>query len=801
MKVSPAEPRFRIAVMPVENRSGTAAPLDEIRASLTGNLQRQGIEVLDDETLEQFRARHRVRYAGGLDTATSEAFKGEIGVDAVLITAVDLYGEQSPPRISLLSRLVATGTRPAILWMDGVGLTGDDSPGLLGLTRIEDPKKLREKAMSRLFGALAAYLGGRKGPDGARKIFQPKSAFRSPVVGKDLRENFVTFEQGRSSGYENAGPARLEVALGAVSGTAVTVEYAITGGTAVRGVNFKGKDGVLTFNPGETAKAIEIGIIENGLNENDKTIEVSLRNPKHALPGAVVMHTYTIINTDPEPTVTFTSAGTRVKENAGPVTVTARISAVSGKDVLVPFAVSGTAKTPADYTITPGPLVIRAGERSAAVTVSPAGNGSREGDRTVVLYLGLPTHATHGKTTMSTVTIINAKPVKAADKGAGTGADGNPDPTVEFTSAGSSGEEKAGVAGLEVALSAASGKVVRVEYAATGGTAIRGKDYALMGNTLTFNPGETKKTIEIDMKNNNVYDDDKTIEVGLKNPQNAVPGSVKTHIYTMVNTTSKPVAAFTVANQRVRKNAGRIIITVELSTVSGKDAIVPFTVGGTADQGKDYTMTPGPLVIKAGMRSAEIAITMKGGVPVETGRTIEVRLAEPSNAQIGSPGVFTLNIAKDTPPVIAIVPFVNVSNKKTAGELVMLHLVKELAKLEDFIIVEPGVVRQHLLSLRIIMYDGASLPDAELLIKNLDADLILTGKVFDYQDNEGAAMTPKVDFSVMIIEKTSRKVIWASKSYNQGDEGVTLFDWGNITTANALATEMVRAVRKMMVAW
>jgi TolB-like protein len=446
--------------------------------------------------------------------------------------------------------------------------------------------------------------------------------------------------------------------------------------------------------------------------------------------------------------------------------------------------------------------VIKAGERSAAVTVSPAANGAREGGGTVVLSMGLPTHATQGKTTMSTVTIIDTEtvPESTADKGVGAGADGALDPTVEFTSAGSSGEEKAGVARLEAALSAASGKVVRVEYAATGGTAIRGKDYALRGNTLTFNPGETKKTIEIDVANNNVYDDDKTVEVSLKNPQNAVPGGAKTHIYTIVNTAPKPRAAFAVANRRVKQNAGRIVIAVELSAVSGKDAIVPFTVGGTAGQGKDYTMTPSPLVIKAGMRSAEIAITLKGDV-VEAGKTVEVRLAESSTVHIGSPGVFSLVIARDTPPVIAIVPFVNVSKKKTAGELVMLHVVKELAKLEDFIIVEPGVVRQHLLSLRIIMYDGGSLPDVELLIKNLDADLVLTGKVFDYQDNEGAAMTPKVDFSVMVIEKTSRKVIWASKSYSQGDDGVTLFDWGTITTANALATEMVRAVRKMMVTW
>jgi hypothetical protein len=144
---------------------------------------------------------------------------------------------------------------------------------------------------------------------------------------------------------------------------------------------------------------------------------------------------------------------------------------------------------------------------------------------------------------------------------------------------------------------------------------------------------------------------------------------------------------------------------------------------------------------------------------------------------------------------------VNVSKKKHAGEIVMLQFVKELSKAEDFTVIEPGVVRQHLLAMRIIMYDGASLPDIEVLINGLDADLILIGKVFDYQDIEAAAGTPKADFSVMLVEKTSGKIIWASKSYNQGDDGVTLFDWGNITTASTMVSEMVRAVRSMLLSW
>ena len=64
-----------------------------------------------------------------------------------------------------------------------------------------------------------------------------------------------------------------------------------------------------------------------------------------------------------------------------------------------------------------------------------------------------------GKTTTSTVTIVDTDPV----------------PTVSFASASSSGEEKSGPVRLEVKLSAASGSPVTVEYAASGGTAIQGE--------------------------------------------------------------------------------------------------------------------------------------------------------------------------------------------------------------------------------------------------------------------------------------------------------------------------------------
>ncbi len=90
------------------------------------------------------------------------------------------------------------------------------------------------------------------------------------------------------------------------------------------------------------------------------------------------------------------------------------------------------------------------------------------------------------------------------------------------------------------------------------------------------------------------------------------------------------------------------------------------------------------------------------------------------------------------------------------------------------------------------MDDGISLADADAVFSRLDADLILSGKTFDYQDYQGANGKPKVDFSATLIEKRSREVVWSCKSYHEGDEGVWFFDLGKVNTAHSLANEMVQ---------
>ena len=154
----------------------------------------------------------------------------------------------------------------------------------------------------------------------------------------------------------------------------------------------------------------------------------------------------------------------------------------------------------------------------------------------------------------------------------------------------------------------------------------------------------------------------------------------------------------------------------------------------------------------------------------------------------------------DRKPTVAVFPFLNQSTRKNAGEMLVLHCVKQLVDSGQVAVVEPGVLRNRMLQMRIIMDDGVALPQVDLISRAMHVDYIVTGKVYEYQDYMGEIGRPKVDFSLQVIEGTEKKVVWASKSYNEGNDGVFFYDWGRTYTASALAQKMARAVVQRMLA-
>jgi TolB-like protein len=169
-----------VAVFPVENLTTDIIPADAVRQFLVDTLTAEGINVLDDDTLDAFMARHRVRYAAGIDEATAVLLREETGVDGIVVASVELSSAVVPPKIALFARLVSITDIPVVAWAEDVALSGDDAIGLFQLRLVRDYQVLENRAFEALGTSLVTYLrtGQRPADRNAASKYRPKSSYR-----------------------------------------------------------------------------------------------------------------------------------------------------------------------------------------------------------------------------------------------------------------------------------------------------------------------------------------------------------------------------------------------------------------------------------------------------------------------------------------------------------------------------------------------------------------------------------------------------------------------------------------------
>ena len=145
-----------------------------------------------------------------------------------------------------------------------------------------------------------------------------------------------------------------------------------------------------------------------------------------------------------------------------------------------------------------------------------------------------------------------------------------------------------------VTLSAADTHPVVVDYTTANGTAIAGSDYVATSGTLTFNPGETSKTLSVTKNGDIAFEANETFFLDLTNPVNANLLQAR-GTGTISNDDSPPSISINDVSQ-AEGNAGTtsFTFTVTLSAASGLPATVNYaTANGTASSASDYQSTSG----------------------------------------------------------------------------------------------------------------------------------------------------------------------------------------------------------------
>ncbi|MBN1669759.1 MAG: metallophosphoesterase, partial [Kiritimatiellae bacterium] len=198
----------------------------------------------------------------------------------------------------------------------------------------------------------------------------------------------AAFAAGSSGGEEAISLVELAVQLDAGSAEPVTVDYAVTGGTAEAGVDFVLAGGTLTFDAGLTNATIGLSVVNDNLDEPAETVVVALSNPAGAELGVVSQHTYTI-NDDDTAYVQFVDHESALGEEAGSLPVSVRLESASASTVTVAYAVTGgTANAGEDYHAPlGGTLTFAPGVTNRTVLVTAVDDAVAEGDETVDLSL------------------------------------------------------------------------------------------------------------------------------------------------------------------------------------------------------------------------------------------------------------------------------------------------------------------------------------------------------------------------------------------------------------------------------
>jgi len=450
------------------------------------------------------------------------------------------------------------------------------------------------------------------------------------IIGDNDALPTVSLTASTQSVAESVGTVTVTVNMSKTYGLNVTIPFSISG-TASLPEDHDLSVASITIPTGSLSGSFSFQVINDSLDEDNETIVLTMGTPNYANPGAVTVQTITITDNDPTPTVQLSSAAQTIVEGGGNITFRINLSVVSGRSVTVPFNVSGTASNPADHNLSSGSLIIPPGSTFVERTFTVLEDTAYEGDETIIVTLGTPTNATVSGVNVQTITVTeNDEP-----------------PVISFqlstqsVTEGNSGQK---FVAIRASLSKVSAIATKVTFTVTG-TASSGSDYSMTTvSPLTINPGSTLGTIGLNVLGDTMYEPDETLIVTMNTPTGATIGSPSVHTLTITNDEAFPIVSFNGSSGSVSEGAGVFILNALATTSHQSNIVIPYTVNGTASNPSDHSLSSGNLTIAAGSTLGTLNITLVNDAIAESSETVVITMGTPTNADLGSPSVFTLTI-------------------------------------------------------------------------------------------------------------------------------------------------------------
>ena len=188
----------------------------------------------------------------------------------------------------------------------------------------------------------------------------------------------------------------------------VTVPFFV-GGSAMEGEDYTLSASPAVIPAGQRTTTITLSLVDDSLHEPDEMVMVFMEIPLNAEKGEPDVHTATIFDDDPTPSVSFFIAGSSGGESVGTINLQVDLKGISALPVTVDYRATGVTATGGfnDYFLAPGTLTFEPGETSKKIVLTVIDDSTNETTETLDIVLSNVSSADLGPISTYTYIIID----------------------------------------------------------------------------------------------------------------------------------------------------------------------------------------------------------------------------------------------------------------------------------------------------------------------------------------------------------------------------------------------------------
>ena len=397
----------------------------------------------------------------------------------------------------------------------------------------------------------------------------------------------------------------------------------------------------VTFGAGAATATLRLGTDDDETDEPGATLTLTLADGDDYDLGTPSEATVTVQDNDATPRVTLVLTPTSIAEAGGVSTVTATLDRPSSAATTV--TVSAAPDSPAvasDYTLsTNRVLTVAAGATGSTgvVTITAVDNAVDAPDKTVRVSA---TATNSHRITAPRVVLLTIMD----DDGSGLSID---DASVAEGDSGGAAMQ------FTVTLDQALTDEVTVDWATADGTATAGTDYTARNGSLTFDAGDTSRTVTVTVTGDTVDEPNETFTVALTNAVGAMIAKA-TGTGTITDDDDTPTVTLILTPDTITEAGGVSTVTASLNHPSSEATTVTVTVTPvTPAVAGDYTLSANRvLTVAAGATTSTGAVTITAvdNDVQAPDKTVTVSATATNTHRITAPQDVTLTITDNAAP-------------------------------------------------------------------------------------------------------------------------------------------------------